>query len=186
MNSATIKIDTNSTEQTVCVGQVIGRCCKAGDLIALQGELGAGKTQLVRGIAKGMGLNPRQVSSPTLVMVHEYEPPPETTKTEKGDKSIIPVLVHIDAYRISSPDELESIGWSGNGEELRDNAVVAIEWAKLIRPALGDDLLWVHIEHTPEGRQIFCSGQGVWRAKMRLLSQSFRAAGLALTEGAEP
>lgn len=182
-----LTIQTTSVEQTVQVGEAIGSCCKAGDIIALQGELGAGKTQLVRGIAQGLGLNPRQVSSPTFVMVQEYEPPPpESPETKKGDKYIIPVLVHIDAYRISSPDELESIGWSGHGEELREGSVVAIEWAKLIRPALGDDFLWVQIEHAPDGRHIFCSANGVWQAKMQLLSQSFRAAGLAPEQGAQP
>ena len=134
------------------VGDVVGQCCKPRDILALQGELGAGKTQLVRGLAQGLGLNPRLVSSPTFVMVQEYEP--------VGGDPDTPVLVHIDAYRIQSPDELESIGWTGHGEELREGAVVAIEWAKLIRPALGDDLLWIEIEHTPAGRQILLSAQG--------------------------
>ena len=122
-------IQTTSVEQTVQLGEAIGKCCKPGDIIALQGELGAGKTQLVRGIAQGLGLNPRQVSSPTFVMVQEYERPEDQ---QEGDKYMITVLVHIDAYRIGSPDELESIGWTGQGEELRENAVVAIEWATLI------------------------------------------------------
>ena len=177
--SQPITIETSTTEQTVSVGQAIGRHCQAGDVIALQGELGAGKTQLVRGIARGMGLNPRQVSSPTFVMVQEYEPAPGADE---------PVLVHIDAYRINSPEELETIGWTGHGEELRDKAVVAIEWAKLIRPALGEDLLWIEIEYTPDGRRILLSAQGAWGAKMQLLSESFRDAGLihnSLEEGAE-
>lgn len=177
--SQPITIETSTTEQTVTVGQAIGRNCQAGDVVALQGELGAGKTQLVRGIAMGMGLSPRQVSSPTFVMVQEYEP---------SDDSDGPVLVHIDAYRISSPDELETIGWTGLGEELRDNAVVAIEWASLIRPALGDDLLWIDVEHKHGGRRILLSAQGPWRDKMQLLSESFRDAGLthnSLEEGAE-
>lgn len=172
-----LTIQTTSVEQTVRVGEAIGSCCKPGDIIAMQGELGAGKTQLVRGIAQGMGLNSRQVSSPTFVMVQEYEP---------ASDSDSPVLVHIDAYRISSPDELESIGWAGHGEELREGSVVAIEWAKLIRPALGDDLLWVEIEHAPDGRLILCSANGLWQAKIQLLLQSFRAAGLAPEQGAQP
>jgi tRNA threonylcarbamoyladenosine biosynthesis protein TsaE len=159
----TIVIETTSPEQTAAAGEAVGRCCTAGDVLALQGELGAGKTQLVRGIAAGMGLNPRHVSSPTFVMMQEYEP---LHDPEKGDKYIIPVLVHIDAYRIASPDELESIGWTGRGEELRDHAVVAIEWARLIRPALGDDLLWIDIEHEPHGRRITLTATGCWQAKM--------------------
>ncbi len=171
MSMPTVTIQTRTADDTVCVGEAIGRCCRAGDVIALQGELGAGKTQLVRGLASGLGLNPRQVSSPTFVMVQEYEP-----AEEKGD---CPLLVHIDAYRISCPDELETIGWSGHGEELRENAVVAIEWAKLIRPALGDDLLWIEIEHCPDGRRITLSAEGNWQTKMQAIQQSLREAGLA-------
>ena len=167
--SQQITIETGTTDQTISVGRAIGLQCRAGYVIALQGELGAGKTQLVRGIAQGMGLNPRRVSSPTFVMVQEYEPAPEADT---------PVLVHIDAYRISTPDELETIGWAGHGEELRDNAVVAIEWARLIRPALGEDLLWVDIEHKPGGRRILLSAQGGWGTKMQSLSESFRDAGI--------
>lgn len=173
MNAPVVTINTSTPDQTVLLGELIGRCCTAGDLVALQGELGAGKTQLVRGLAQGLGLNPRQVSSPTFVMVQEYEPP-----EEKGDSSLLPVLVHIDAYRISSPDELETIGWSGQGEELRDGAVVAIEWAKLIRPALGDDLLWIEIEHVPDGRGLALSAHGDWEGKMSKLTQSLRDVGL--------
>eukprot|EP00752_Nemacystus_decipiens_P016090 g14386.t1 len=155
----------------------VGEHCVAGDLIALQGELGAGKTQLVRGLAQGLGLSPRLVSSPTFVMVQEYEPPPEDSA--RGGKTMVPVLVHIDAYRIHSPDELESIGWSGHGDELREGAVVAIEWAKLIRPALGEDLLWVEIEHCPSGRQITLTASGAWRDKMQGLEMALRDAGIS-------
>ena len=169
MSQSVITIQASTTEQTVALGEAIGGVCAAGDIIALQGELGAGKTQLVRGLARGLGLNPRQVSSPTFVMVQEYEP-------ADGDGDT-PVLVHIDAYRIQSADELESIGWSGNGEELRDGAVVAIEWAKLIRPALGDDLLWIEIEHAPDGRRITLSAEGLWQDKMPLLRRCFDGLG---------
>ena len=171
MSRPTIHIQTTSAEQTMQVGELIGRCCAAGDIIALQGELGAGKTQLVRGLAQGLGLNPRSVSSPTFVMVQEYEP------TDDGADT--PVLVHIDAYRITSPDELESIGWTGTGEELREGAVVAIEWAKLIRPALGEDLLWVEIEHTPGGRRVMLWAEGNCQDKMQTIKQSLRDEGLA-------
>ena len=178
MNAPALTINTSTPEQTVLLGEVIGRFCSAGDLVALQGELGAGKTQLVRGLAQGLGLNPRQVSSPTFVMVQEYEP-----SKEKGD---CPLLVHIDAYRIGSPDELESIGWSGQGEELRDGAVVAIEWAKLIRPALGEDFLWIEIEHSPAGRRLTLSPEGTWQDKMQSLQQSLSEAGLVPLSRAEP
>lgn len=161
MSQAAIIIETGSPEQTMRVGELIGQNAVAGDIVALQGQLGAGKTQLVRGLASGLGLSPRLVSSPTFVMVQEYEP-----AEGEADK---PVLVHIDAYRIRSPDELETIGWTGQGEELRENAVVAIEWAKLIRPALGEDLLWVELEHTPNGRSISLTAEGAWEDRMKKL-----------------
>lgn len=173
-----ITIDTDSPDQTVRCGAAIGRLCEAGDVIALQGELGAGKTQLVRGLAEGMGLDPGHVSSPTFVMMQEYEP----ARPEQGR----PVLVHIDAYRIQSQEDLVSIGWHGFGEEVRDQAVVAVEWAGLIEPSLGDDALWVAIEHAPGGRRLLLSARGLWWGKMKALSESLRDAGLTPTEGAEP
>ncbi|MGB0766783.1 MAG: tRNA (adenosine(37)-N6)-threonylcarbamoyltransferase complex ATPase subunit type 1 TsaE [Phycisphaeraceae bacterium] len=170
-HAAQIAIDTFSIDETARVGRAIGRCCGAGDVVALQGELGSGKTQLVRGLAEGMGLDPGQVSSPTFVMAQEYEPP-----SEKGfEKGVRPLLVHIDAYRIGSAEELESIGWIGCGEELRENAVVAIEWARLIRPALGEDLLWVAIEHAANGRRITLSPEGDWSDKMPKLATALHA-----------
>jgi len=179
LNAPVITIETSTAEQTVALGEAIGRCCTAGDVVALQGELGAGKTQLVRGLASGLGLNPRQVSSPTFVMVQEYEPPPEERDTpEKGVRPHCLTLVHIDAYRITCPDELETIGWSGQGEEIRDHAVVAIEWAKLIRPALGEDLLWIEIAHSPDGRRITLDAEGTWQDKMPAIQQSLEEAGL--------
>lgn len=169
---ADLIIDTSSTDQTVAAGAAIGRVCQASDIIALEGELGAGKTQLVRGLAQGMGLNPRQVSSPTFVIVQEYEPP-----VADNDK---PILVHIDAYRIKSEEDLASIGWYGHGEELRDQAVVAVEWASLIAPALGEDVLHVGITHEPHGRRITIGATGRWRSKLDELNQAVRDAELDL------
>jgi len=175
---ADIVIDTRTAEQTAAVGEAVGRCCEAGDIVALQGELGAGKTQFVRGLAQGMGLSPRHVSSPTFVMAQEYEP--EDAEDNR------PLLVHIDAYRINSDEDLASIGWHGHGEELREGAVVAVEWASLIEPALGEDLLWVELGHESDGRRISLSAQGAWSGKMQVVKASLLQADLTIEEGAEP
>ncbi len=175
---SSIEIQTNSADETVLVGAAVGRCCIAGDIVALQGELGAGKTQFVRGLARGMGIDPRQVSSPTFVLMQEYEP--------IGKAKDQTLLVHIDAYRITSPEDLASIGWVGHGRELREQAVVAVEWASLIKPALGDDVLWVEVSHAPHGRRILLSAKGTWLAKMKVLSDCLLENSLNLTEGAEP
>lgn len=176
-NTSDIVIDTANPEQTVAVGAAVGGVCRAGDLIALEGELGAGKTQLVRGLAEGMGLNPRQVSSPTFVLMQEYEPDASSDE---------PVLLHIDAYRIKSDDDLHSIGWVGHGEELRDGAVIAIEWASLIERALGDDVLWISVVHESNGRRISLSARGAWRDKINSIQASLQAVGLCQNEGPEP
>nr|MBX2851708.1 hypothetical protein [Phycisphaeraceae bacterium] len=91
-----------------------------------------------------------------------------------------------DAYRIQSSEELESIGWSGHGEELREGAVIAIEWARMIRPALGDDFLWVEIEHAPAGRRISLSAEGNWRDKMPQFKSLLQASGAMMIEEEEP
>lgn len=166
-----ITIDTTRVDQTMRLGAAIGRCCEAMDVIALEGELGAGKTQLVRGLAEGMGLDPRLVSSPTFVMVQEYEPSGE-------DRASQPILVHIDAYRIQSDDELATIGWDGEGEALREGAVLAVEWASLIERALGADVLWLRIDHAPHGRRMTLTPRGVWRARMPRLREAIERSGL--------
>lgn len=132
-----IELATESREQTVALGRRVGQLARAGDVIALDGELGAGKTQFVRGLAEGMGLDPTQVSSPTFVFMHEYEPDPETDADG-------PVLVHIDAYRITGPDDLATLGFD---HEILADAVTAVEWATKIDTTLGTDRLIVAIEH---------------------------------------
>lgn len=83
-----------------------------GDVIALEGDLGAGKTQFVRGLLKGLGGDPRTVSSPTFVLLNIYDTGRLT-------------LYHLDGYRAHGADDLESIGFS---ELLEQGGIVAIEW----------------------------------------------------------
>lgn len=93
-----------------------------GDIVALHGPLGAGKTCFVRGLARGLGLNPKAVSSPTFVICQEYE----------RDHRVR--LAHIDAYRLAGPDDLDSIGW----DELLEspNTIIAIEWPERVERAI--------------------------------------------------
>lgn len=150
--SAVLRGESDSVERTVAIGRAIGAAARAGDVLALVGELGAGKTQLVRGIAGGMGINPAAVSSPTFVMVHEYPASPAGL-----------VLVHIDGYRLKSLEDLESIGWVDWGDELRRGAVVAVEWADRLGATLGADVLRVELTHSGEGRRaVEVSAVGTW------------------------
>ncbi len=126
MARATLTISSPSIEQTLFVGHCLGRVLRAGDVVALEGQLGAGKTCLVRGMAQGMGLDDAPVCSPTFVIVNEY------TRAAPGHAGA-PPLVHADAYRLAGADDLDSLGW----ERLHDgSAVLVIEWASRVRAAL--------------------------------------------------
>ncbi|MEM1213747.1 MAG: tRNA (adenosine(37)-N6)-threonylcarbamoyltransferase complex ATPase subunit type 1 TsaE [Planctomycetota bacterium] len=126
---------------TRALGVAIGAAAVAGDVIALDGELGVGKTAMTRGIAAGMGLGEGVVSSPTFTIVQEYQ-------AEAGGLR----LVHMDAYRLGGADELETIGWVEEGAELRRGAVVAVEWAEKIVAELPADRLCVRLTHAGWGR----------------------------------
>jgi len=165
---------TKSPDQTIALGIAIAGCCSETDIIALDGELGAGKTHLTRGLAIGLGIDPRSVSSPTFVMVQEYEP---KSQASQSDSDAL-LLVHIDAYRLKGPDDLTSIGWDEDGRELRAGSVLAIEWAALIMPALGPDYLHVEIAHDTEGRCITITPRGGWVARLASLAQALEALGL--------
>ena len=101
-----------SRTATEAFGRTIGRSLAGGETLALSGELGAGKTALVRGIATGLGTPSNQVTSPTFVLIHEYE-------------GRLP-LIHVDLYRLRSGAEAEGIGLQ---EYFHGNIVTAIEWA---------------------------------------------------------
>lgn len=114
---------STSEQQTAALGRSLGAVLRPGDVVGLDGPLGAGKTTLTRAVAAGMGLDPRQVSSPTFAIVHEYE----------GEGAA--ALAHLDAYRLGSADELDSVDWDRLVEPASGLAIV-IEWADRIEEAL--------------------------------------------------
>jgi tRNA threonylcarbamoyladenosine biosynthesis protein TsaE len=124
---------SRSAAETDRLGRVLGECLREGDIIALFGELGTGKTVLVRGIAAGLGASPRSVSSPTFVLIHEY----------RGRLR----LVHADLYRIESALELPQLGLS---DYLDGRHVVALEWAEKAGRELPDDRLEIMLSHHSE------------------------------------
>ena len=125
------KLISTSHQQTDRLGQVIGRVLRGGETIALYGALGSGKTALVRGIAQGLGASPMTVTSPTFVVIHEY------------DQGRLP-LSHVDLYRIRTPHELESIGLI---EYFSGHTVTAIEWADKGRAVLPQDRIDITLTH---------------------------------------
>ena len=155
----TIQIQSDSQEQTMRLAASIARRLKPGDLVALEGPLGSGKTCFVRGLAAGLGIDPDQVSSPTFVICQEYTPPPESPESQeppvppeptKAQTAFDgPVLTHIDAYRLAGPDDLASIGW----DELIESAesIIALEWPSKVAGALPSkriEIAFAHVDLT--------------------------------------
>jgi tRNA threonylcarbamoyladenosine biosynthesis protein TsaE len=120
---------TASETETAAVGRDLAQSLRAGDAVLLHGELGAGKTAFVRGLAEGLGISPDAVSSPTFTLIQEY----------RGGR--LP-LFHVDLYRLDDPREIDDLGL----EEIAADGVLAIEWAeKLPRRLVG--AVTVHLAH---------------------------------------
>ncbi len=98
-----------------------------GDVVALSGPLGAGKTSIARGVLEGLGLE-GEAPSPSFATVQPYDPP-------EVDASVL----HVDLYRIESPEEVVELGL----DEARDDAVLLIEWPERLPDAEWDDALWL-------------------------------------------
>ncbi len=109
------RVITHSDDQTVELARSVARRLRAGDVLLLVGDLGAGKTTFVRGLALGLGLDPDSVSSPTFTLIQEY----------RGH----PTLYHVDLYRLEGA-EIDDLGLD---ELAAGDAIVAIEWAEKLR-----------------------------------------------------
>jgi tRNA threonylcarbamoyladenosine biosynthesis protein TsaE len=120
---------TSSPEETQCVGEAVAASLKKGSVLALKGPLGAGKTCLVKGIARALGVC-EEITSPTYTIVSEYE------SSEK-----IPFF-HIDAYRLGGDDDFAALG----GEEYLEVGIAVIEWSERIPASLPSKALTVEIE----------------------------------------
>lgn len=140
---------SNSVEATQTIGRRLGAHLAAGNVIALIGPLGSGKTTLVKGIADGAGVaDLRQVNSPTFVIVNEYE---GTT----GTRSLS--IHHIDAYRLRGSRDLEALGF----DEMLFSGAVILEWADRVADLLPADSLTIRLEPLSErGRRLICTAAG--------------------------
>ncbi len=133
-----IEIDTTSAHETRELGRRLGRQLEPGDVVALIGELAAGKTVLTQGIAEGMEVPPHVlVSSPTFTLINRY----------RGRA----VLIHADLYRITAAHELGTLGY----EEWLDpaDAVTVVEWADRAEEFLPRDHVRVTLEHRGADRR---------------------------------
>lgn len=139
------EFDSPGEECSLLLGRSIGELLQPGDILTLKGDLGAGKTLLVRGIAGGLGVSPGiRITSPTFTLINEY--------------SGRLYLYHLDLYRVAGPDELETLPWE---ESLFGNGVAAIEWPERLGSLLPSDHIEVDVLVTgDEKRKMRISGRG--------------------------
>ncbi len=134
-----MEIVTRRVEETERVGEALGRAVRAmggGMCVALRGGLGAGKTQMVRGMARGAGADAGLVSSPTYVLLNVYP-------AEAGGVAVC----HLDAYRVGGEEDFEAVGF---GELLESGGLVAVEWAGRVEGLLPEDRVEVEMERGEE------------------------------------
>lgn len=138
------RILSKSAQQTRQLGQKLGQLLQPGDLLCLQGDLGAGKTTLTQGIAEGWG-SADSVSSPTFVMVNLYRAADGTP------------LYHMDAYRIESLPEAAQIGL----DDMLSEGALILEWPERIEALLPKERIWMNLTHQSETeREITIAASG--------------------------
>lgn len=133
-----MKIDfaviTKSPEETINFGKDLAKKLKDGDIVALYGDLGSGKTQIVKGICYGLGVK-ETVNSPTFIIVNEY-----------ASASDIDIY-HLDLYRMNSEEDVINIGFD---DYMKNRGILLIEWPEHIERLLPADTIKIHIAHTVE------------------------------------
>jgi len=126
-------IYTGSGKETFGVGEKLAPFLCAGDILCLNGELGAGKTKFIQGAACGLGVN-EAVTSPTFTLINEYQ-------------GRLPVF-HMDAYRLDSPMEMEELGCE---EYFYGDGVTMVEWAEKVQAILPEERLGIYIKRLDTG-----------------------------------
>ena len=125
-------------------GEKLARRLKPGDILCLKGDLGTGKTTLVKGLAKGLGLKSTQVNSPTFVLMNIYE-----GKTD---------LYHFDLYRLEEVNQITVMGWE---EFFYGDGVSVIEWAQRLGGLMPSEYLDIQLKHKGENvRELSITAKG--------------------------
>jgi len=141
---------STSENETMRLGTMLAKLLEPGTVIALNGNLGAGKTRLVQAIASAMGVDRSEVNSPTFVLIQEYQ-------------GQLP-LYHFDTYRLKDTDEFLELGAD---DLMYADGVCLIEWADKVIEVLPHDLLQIEIKHTTETARTFhFKGQGTRSTKI--------------------
>lgn len=133
-----MKLQSDSPDQTIEIAKEFSKRVKTGDVVCLRGELGAGKTQFVRGFVQGFGFTGNEVSSPTFTVINEY----------LGDVNIY----HFDCYRLEHYSEAVEIGAE---EYFYGDGITIIEWPDKISELLPNDALKITIQVLSENKREF-------------------------------
>jgi len=141
--AARLTVHSDSPEVTRELGEAVGRLIGGGGCVCLYGELGAGKTTFVQGLARGLDVKEKYITSPSFALVNEY-------------RGRLP-FYHIDLYRLSGPEDLEAIGFS----EYPGDGVAAVEWPERAGGLIPEARLEVRVEYEGDnGRRVELSAVG--------------------------
>lgn len=134
-------VTTSSVEETMALGETLAPRCPSGLVLALYGDLGTGKTHFVKGIARGLGISPSEVRSPTFTILSVFE---------EGERP----FYHFDAYRIQNPNEFVELGYEEYVYGDHDG-LTCIEWADRVQDLLPSTALHLYFTHVaPSKRRI--------------------------------
>lgn len=134
-----MKREIQSEDAMIAQGAEVATGLESGDVLALCGQLGAGKTHFVKGIVQGLDGDPMGVTSPTFTLVHEYT------------DGRVPIF-HFDFYRMESPEEVLRIGWDEYVEE--GDGIVLVEWADKFPELMPEATQWWRFEIAGAGRSV--------------------------------
>ena len=131
------KIKTQNQKETVALGTKLAKELKAGDIICLFGDLGSGKTTLVKGLGKGLKVSPSKVISPTFVLMNIYE-------------GTFPIF-HFDLYRL---EKMQEIGMIGYDEFLYGDGIAVVEWAERLGTLLPKEYIEIKLTHEGQDKRL--------------------------------
>lgn len=159
VQEATVEIVTQSAEETIQMGKDLGELLGPGVVVALIGELGAGKTTLAKGIARGLGVaDENQVTSPSFVLVNEYQ-------------GRFPVY-HADLYRLQDAEEVENLGWE---EFIFAEGIALLEWAEKFPGIMPEERIEIKVFWIAAGeRRFLISGKGAQAETILLLKKKWK------------
>jgi tRNA threonylcarbamoyladenosine biosynthesis protein TsaE len=137
MDKTHVRLISEDPRETFSLGKVLGENLHAGDIVALLGDLGAGKTCFTQGVARGLGVpESYRITSPTFTLLHEYP----------GRF----LLYHLDLYRLSGIRDLEELGYE---EYCGGNSILVIEWAEKIIDTFSDEAIFVSLSYLDENKR---------------------------------